>query len=155
MKSEELLTLKSDLLKACNKYIQSRIGNIQKAIENAQASANEETKSSAGDKYETGRAMMHLENENNSVQLIQALDVQKVLQQINILTVNDTIGLGSLVFTSIGNYFLSISAGAISIEKKEYFAISPGSPIGQLLTGKSPGDVITFNKRRIEIDAVY
>ncbi|MEL7005982.1 MAG: hypothetical protein AAFN93_25130 [Bacteroidota bacterium] len=155
MKSEELLTLKNDLLAACSKYIKGRIKTIQKAIQNAQSSANEEVKSSAGDKYETGRAMMHLETENNSIQLSQALDVEKALQQITVNTVTDKIRLGSMVFTSGGDYFISISAGAITIDKKQYFAISPSSPIGQLLINKSVGDSVSFNGRTIDINAVY
>jgi len=50
-------------------YIDQRIDAAKKAIGEAQASANEETKSSAGDKYETGRAMMQLAIEQNSTQL--------------------------------------------------------------------------------------
>lgn len=155
MKSEELIKLKNDLLDACRKYIRKRIKNVQKAIDNAQSSANEEMKSSAGDKYETGRAMMQLETENNTIQLTQALEVEKVLQQINVNIVADKVRLGSMVFTSNGNYFLSISAGAIRIEKDQYFAVSAGSPIGQLLMDKSAGDSLSFNGRSININAVY
>lgn len=155
MKSEDLIKLKNDLLAACQKYIRKRIKNAQNAINNAQASANEEVKSSAGDKYETGRAMMQLETENNAIQLSQALEVEKVLQQININTVADKIRLGSMVFTNNGNYFLSISAGAIKIDKDQYFAVSASSPIGKLLIDKSSGDSVDFNGRKIDIKAVY
>lgn len=155
MKSEELIALKNDLLAACQKYIGDRIKTVRKAIENSQSSANEEMKSSAGDKYETGRAMMHLETENNTVQLTQALEVEQALQQIRVNTVADKIRLGSMVFTNNGNYFISISAGAITINSKQYFAISAGSPIGQLLMDKSSGDSVNFNGRNLDIMAVY
>jgi len=99
--------------------------------------------------------MMQLETENNSIQLSQALDVEKALQQITINTVADRIRLGSMVFTNSGDYFISISAGAITINKRQYFAISPSSPIGQLLINKSAGDSVSFNGRKIDINAVY
>lgn len=86
---------------------------ISKAIEHAQLAANEETKSSAGDKYETGRAMMQLEIEKQSVQLAEAMKLKHVLSQINPEKTTETIQSGSLVFTDQGNFYISISAGKL------------------------------------------
>jgi sortase (surface protein transpeptidase) len=58
-----LNALKTRLHSLCVSYVGQRIETAQRAIAIAQASANEETKSSAGDKYETGRAMAQLEIE--------------------------------------------------------------------------------------------
>lgn len=50
-------SLKEQLLDHCNSYIGLKLETIRHAIANAQESANDDTKSSAGDKHETGRAM--------------------------------------------------------------------------------------------------
>ena len=64
-------------------YVHERIAATQEAIYTAQLSANEETKSSAGDKYETGRAMAQLEIEKNTAQLAEALKLKQMLKQIS------------------------------------------------------------------------
>jgi hypothetical protein len=66
------INIKESLYNHCMRYVQERIARIQNEIDLHQAAANEETKSSAGDKYETGRAMAQLDIERNSVQLREA-----------------------------------------------------------------------------------
>ena len=79
----EKSTLKKLLHEKCEEYIAKRIATAQNAMDEAQRAANEETKSSAGDKFETGRAMMHLEKQKNAFQLGEALKVQQQLSKVN------------------------------------------------------------------------
>jgi transcription elongation GreA/GreB family factor len=149
------MSVKIKLYELCVAFVEQRIASSQKAIEHAQLAANEETKSSAGDKYETGRAMMQLEIEKQSVQLAEAMKLKHVLSQINPEKTTDTIQSGSLVFTDQGNFYISISAGKLDLEGMTYFAVSPVSPIGTLLIGKKSGETIilnvkTFTIRKIE-----
>ena len=53
---------------------------------NAQEAANEEGKSSVGDKYETGRAMMQIERDKAAQQLDEALKLKNIIDQISIET---------------------------------------------------------------------
>ena len=69
-----MTTIKQTLYNFCVTYINQRMATAQQAIHTAQASANEETKSSAGDKYETGRAMMQLEIEKIVRSLLSLLN---------------------------------------------------------------------------------
>jgi len=149
-----LKTVKEKLYAACIAYVTQRIDTAQRAIEIAQASANEETKSSAGDKYETGRAMMQLEIEKNTVQLNEAMKLKQALDQIVPSKPVSTIQPGSLVITDGHTYYIAISAGQITIEGKSYFAISSGSPIGLLLKGLQEGDTFVFNKKTVSILSV-
>ncbi|WP_028980371.1 3-oxoacyl-ACP synthase [Sporocytophaga myxococcoides] len=149
------MSVKIKLYELCTAFVEQRIASSQKAIEHAQLAANEETKSSAGDKYETGRAMMQLEIEKQSVQLGEAMKLKQVLSQINPEKTSDSIQSGSLVFTDQGNFYISISAGKLDFEGITYFAISPVSPLGALLMTKKSGDVVqlngkTFTIRKIE-----
>ena len=57
------MELRKILYELCCTYADSRIRVAQEAIQQAQQAANMEEKSTAGDKYETGRAMAHLEKE--------------------------------------------------------------------------------------------
>lgn len=146
--------IKQQLHALCLAYVAQRIAAATQAIQSAQASANEETKSSAGDKYETGRAMAQLEIEKNSAQLAEAQKLAQVLSQINPEKKTETVQSGSVVLTSQGNYFIAIAAGQFTVENKTYYAISPSSPIAQKLMGLKSGDAFLFNKKEFVIEKV-
>ena len=125
------MTIKEQLFHQCYEYIDQRIGTAKAAIESAKASADEETKSSAGDKYETGRAMMQLEMEKHNAQLAEASKLRKMLDQIqpHIHKQSDSVQPGSAVDTDQGSFFIAISAGQLKAGDKVFFAISPATPI--------------------------
>ncbi|MCU0390616.1 MAG: 3-oxoacyl-ACP synthase [Thermoflexibacter sp.] len=151
-----MLELKSQLYQYCMEYIEKRIQTIQNAIDEAQASANQETKSSMGDKYETTRSMLQLDTEMNTKQLVEAMKVKADLQKIepSLHQIHDTIQVGSLVFTHQANYFIAIGAGKMTIGGKDFYAISPTAPIYKSLSGLKKGDFLTFNKQNILIKEI-
>ena len=61
--------LKKKLYDLCIAYVQGRMDEAKLAIDEAQKASNDDTKSSAGDKYETGREMMQQETDRNMAQL--------------------------------------------------------------------------------------
>jgi len=146
--------IKEQLLKACHDWLDLRFNHIEMALKEIKTSLEEETKSSAGDKHETGRAMLQIERENAGRQLAEAEKVRETLGKVDVSHTSDHVHLGSLVFTSHGDFYLSISAGAIEIDDKQYFAIAPKSPIGALLLGKEIGDAFTFNDEAYKITSV-
>ncbi|WP_317231408.1 3-oxoacyl-ACP synthase [Subsaxibacter sp. CAU 1640] len=105
-----------------------------------------ETKSTAGDKHETGRAMLQLEREKLGKQLLEIEKLQEILSKLDSSTSSKTIGFGSIVHTTQANYFIVISAGILKVNSKMYYAISSTTPIGLLLMGKQKGDIITFKE---------
>ena len=129
----------------CQEYLATRIGNAQQAIAAAQEAANSETKSSSGDKYETGRAMMQLEIEKDSAQLSESMKLKYALDQINLKPVATSVQTGSLVFTNVATFFIAISVGKLILQEKTYLAISPASPMGRKLMGLKVGDSLTLN----------
>jgi transcription elongation GreA/GreB family factor len=137
---------KEILFQKCVDYVKARIETAQQAMNNAQAAANEEGKSSAGDKYETGRAMMQIERDKAAEQLNEALQINKFLEGVKLITQTQVVGLGSLIFCGNANFYVAISAGKLVVEGHEFMAISPQTPIGQQLYGKKEGDSIEFNK---------
>ncbi len=139
------------LLKQCTMYVNDRIAVAQQAIQGAQASANEETKSSSGDKYETGRAMAQLEIEKFTTQLNEGKKLKQQLQQIKLENGLEVVHLGSIVKTSKENYFISIPAGKLTVNDENFYAISIASPIAQKLLGNKAGTTINFNKTEMLI----
>lgn len=120
-----------------------------------QAAANEETKSSVGDKYETGRAMMQIEIEKNATQLTEAQKLIEALHKIDPRKRTEKIQAGSLAITNQGNFFIAISAGQLMLDRQSFFAIAPTSPIGVLLMGRSAGLSFDFNRKNYLIHEVW
>jgi valyl-tRNA synthetase len=148
------LDIKKKLFEHCENYVNQKIIAAEEAISNAQRSANKETKNSSGDKYETGRSMMQLEIEKYSAQLNDGLTLKKVLNQIDTDKLYNSAQTGSLVETNQGNFFISISAGKINVDNKEYFSISYSSPIGQVIFNKLIGDKFIFRQKEYIIQSI-
>jgi transcription elongation GreA/GreB family factor len=146
------MSYKEDIYKECIKLVDKRFNNIKNNIDDIQNSLLSETKSSAGDKHETGRAMLQLEREKAGVQLSEVNNLRKTLDKINIDNEPKQVNTGSLVYTSKVNYFIAVSLGLIEIKDKLCYAISPQTPIGQLLMGKTVGDTIEFKGSRFLIN---
>ena len=148
---KDKIHFKNELLEACLLFVENRSLTVSAIIKSAQKALQSETKSSAGDKHETGRAMVQLEMEKASLQLTSINQMVETLDKIKFQSKSDIAKLGSLVLTSSGNYFLSISAGEININDKIFFAVSLSSPIGKVLLGLKLGDKILFNGNQIQI----
>lgn len=145
------LELKIEVYKRCVDIVDEKILRVQEGISNAQEAANNEGKSSMGDKYETGRAMMHLEKDKMKMQLGEIAKMKRALGLIKIQNKSERTELGCLVLTSSGSYFLAISIGLLEIVGEQVFVISPMSPVGQLLLGKKVGDCFEFYSQKIEV----
>ena len=143
--------IKPHLYARCLAYVQERILTATEAMQAAQESANSESKSSAGDKYETGRAMAQLERDRHAQLLADAKRMLADLEKINPGITTSVVVPGSLVRTSRGTFFLAISAGKLTLDGADYFAVSVASPIGALLLGKKVGEVVMFNKMGYEV----
>ena len=145
---------KTALHARCLALVQQKLDEAEAALRQAQAAANEETKSSAGDKYETGRAMMHLEKEKIASQRAEILKLKKVLDQINPSRHTERVRLGSVVETTMGWFYVAVGLGEVTVEKQAYFIISPAAPLGRLLWEKSADEQFTFNGKVVKIKQV-
>ncbi len=143
--------LKTALFEQCEQSINERLTTIQKTISELQNALQSETKNTAGDKHETGRAMVQLEREKAGQQLAQIQKQFQVLNKIKQSKTSKIIGLGAVILTSKSNYFIAISAGELSVGSKSFYAISPQTPIARLLIGKTVGDIVEFRTERFEI----
>lgn len=147
MKSEQ--AIKSKLLKECILFVENKNATISKSIASNKNDLLSETKSSAGDKHETGRAMIQLEMEKAGQQLSIVNEMKEILKRISIEETADIVKLGSLIKTTKGTYFLAVSVGQLKIDNETYFVVSTQSPIGKQLLGKTIGESLPFNKAEI------
>ena len=148
------LKTKENLYLQCLKFVENRFNTIQNTINEIQESLTSETKSSAGDKHETGRAMLQLEREKAGNQLAEIQKIKESFSKIDISNTSEFIGLGSVVYTNKSHYFIAISAGELKLENEVFYAISPNTPIGQLLMGKKVGDVVIFREQKFKIEKI-
>ena len=141
------LSLKEKLLALCIRHVEEKINAATEAMRSAQEAANEESKSSAGDKYETGRAMMQIERDNAAAQLDEALKLKKTLSLIGVSGHHHAISLGSIVITKAFNAFISVGPGKLNVDGVDYFIVTPMSPLGKTLSGLNAGVEFTFNNK--------
>ena len=142
---------KKEFIEHLNYLIDEKIDALQKRFDDLNTDLASDHKSSAGDKHETGRAMIQLEQEKLSSQLSQFSQQKETISKLNAET-TAKVQLGSVVKTSNGTFFISIGLGKVTIGNETIFCISASSPIGQLLLSKKKGDTIKFNGNSILLE---
>tara|TARA_Y100000996_G_scaffold407505_1_gene385184 strand:+ start:417 stop:860 length:444 start_codon:yes stop_codon:yes gene_type:complete len=146
--------VKKKILNFINRFLEDKIDLVKQELNSLHVDKNKITKSSAGDKFETGRSLIQIE--------IDKLDNQYSIIKNQINTVNQIIkekkekvcSFGSIVETKKALYYLSIGLGRHVIDKKEVLLISLSSPIGKLLIGRKVGDNFIFNGREDTITKI-
>ncbi len=144
-------TFKSLIITYCRTYIEKKSENYDEQYQLLKDALANETKSSAGDKHETGRAMVQLEMEKMANQIKEINNSMLTLKQIEAKKPIEKVTLGSLVETNLGYYFIGLSLGFLTISNEKVFAVSLASPIGKLLIGRQKGDQFSFNSQKITI----
>lgn len=144
-------SLKRQLYEECLTYTDKRIIALTDSIHVIQQSANQETKSTAGDKYETGRAMAQLEIDNHRSQLAEAVKMKQELLRVPVEDTVQSIKPGTLVFTPRGNFYIAINAGQQKVNDQIFYTVSAGAPIAQKLIGLKAGDVFSLNNQEFTI----
>lgn len=134
---------KSNLIKLTSTKLSEKIQNFEKLIAETRAS-NNDTKSSMGDKYETGREMLQQEINNLQVQLNEVLKQQDFLKTI-LVKPSDKAEKGAIVKTEKGLFFISVSLGEVTFENQKIICISPESPLAKAMNGKQKGEVFSLN----------
>ena len=148
------MSLKIQLYRQCHNILKERLVVVRKSISDIKQALESETKSTAGDKHETGRAMLQIEREKAGQQLAEIQKQFEILNKLNPNSTQKTGALGTIVFTSKANYFLSISTGELKAENKSFYAISMATPLAKLLVSKSEGDLIRFRDDTITITKI-
>ncbi len=141
---------KRELRELCKEALDKKINESQDMLASIDESAHDDTKSSAGDKFETSREMLKQEAEKISSQLGVLLHQRQVLSVLD-TKISDVVVHGSLVKTDKGIFYLSISLGKVLYQHDTIYAISDESPMALALVGRRVGDKVIVNSRTITI----
>lgn len=136
------------------KVIIDSIDLASKDYKLAKESRDSDTKSSAGDKFETGREMMQREMDKLNASIDQYKNQLHLLSKINLNRKHQIGDLGCLIITDQEKYYLSIGLGKIEINSEIIFAISLNSPLGQLFKGKKEGEMVEFRGKTFKINQI-
>ncbi len=146
--------LKNKLIEIISQELDSKIEALKSSIEAIAESQGNETKSSAGDKYETGREMMQIELDKNREQLAKTIKLKETILSIDTTKKYTKAEFGSIIETNNGIYFISIPFGKIKIENTEYFALSAASPIGKAFAEKAEKNIVHFQNNTYSISHI-
>ena len=135
--------------------VSDRIDAFRDMISALSEDAQNDAKSSAGDKHETALSMMHLEQEKLNAKLTECLDQKAVLDKIDPMQGNDKAVLGSLVVANGIYFYLSQDLPKIIVDDISILALSPQSPLGSLMVGKTVGDSVQVNSTTYDIERIF
>src|SRR5690606_1723569 len=99
----------------CLNAVKSRIEHAEHALLQAREASQDDTKSSAGDKYETTREMMQQDIDRNNSQLYEAKKILFQLEQCKDAAISGRVGAGSLVKTSKTLFYVAVSIGQLQV----------------------------------------
>ncbi|WP_126973940.1 GreA/GreB family elongation factor [Gynurincola endophyticus] len=141
---QEKISYKLLLKQHCEQIILERIAVTQRAMNDAQAAANEESKSSVGDKYETARAMSQLEKDMHARQLAAHQQDLQAIRAINVQTIYFLPVAGAFVKASTVSFFIGAGLGKQTVNEEDIIFLSPVSPLAKQLMQKKTGDEFEF-----------
>lgn len=110
--------------------LQDKIDIYQDLILSLTEDAQNDAKSSAGDKHETTLSKLHIEQEKIANKLKEALEQQFILSKLDVTQISNNVVLGSLVKTNHLTVLVCIALPKIIVDNQTIFAISPQSPLG-------------------------
>ena len=146
--------LKKKIITQVSTFLNEKLKDLNEMMNDLHQASKNETKSTVGDKHETSKAMMHLEQEKLGNQ-IKEIEVQiKEFNSINFTTLANSVLLGSLVETNKGYFFIASAIGKMQIDGKPIFVISNKSPLGLKLLGLNENESIEFNSTNYTVKHV-
>lgn len=112
-----------------------------------------ETKSSAGDKFETSREMMNQEKSKIADQLQKQNLFKTQLNAIRQQALN-VVEFGAFVCTNHTNFFITAALGKIEMKDITFFAISVEAPLFKAMQGKKVGEEFAFRNNVYQIKSI-
>ena len=139
------------------------LGHVDKDLAEAKArmaslkeSLGAESKSSAGDKHETGRAMIHLEQERvqdtvGRLEHMRGILVQRAAQDKPIQRVSP----GALVETTGPWVLVGVPLGKVQLPNALVLCVGAEAPLAQHWHGAQPGDQVALGPQKLTIQAIH
>ena len=148
------MTFKQKIKSHYQNLLSEKINELRFMISDLAQDAQNDAKGSAGDKHETALSMMHLEQEKLNQKLAEIIAQKNIMDKIDADAIHTKVVIGSLVQTNEMLFYISAALPKIQLENKTIIAVSPQSPLGSQLMGKSLGDEVEINKNRFQIKSI-
>lgn len=129
----------------CIQHIDSKIDFLKAMLADLVQAITNETKSTVGDKHETTRVQMQLEQEKLQKQLHELILQKSALERLQETQTTGKIIPGCLIETDRAFIYLSVGLGKITVEGQEVMVISPQSPLGAKFLGSGVGQTAEMN----------
>ena len=152
---KEKIKLKKELKEICIGLLEERIQAAARAMQVAQESANESEKSSAGDKYETSRAMGQQDRDMNARQLEEGKRELGLLLSVDAEKIYTSVTQGAFVICKGNMFFVLTGLGTIHHQNKSIVVLSPKAPLSIAMNQMSAGYTFIFNGNKFEITEVF
>ncbi len=144
---------KSKILQTVKNRIAEKMLKFEELIASTRASSND-TKSSMGDKYETGREMLQQEINNLQRQLnevsVKQISVQKITAEPSA-----KVQSGALVKTDKGLFYIAASVGEVVSDNCKIMTVSPESPLVKAMAGLGKGQEFFVNTVSHQIEEIW
>ena len=137
-------TLKAELVRHCSGIILEKINESRSELLALQQSSEGESKSSAGDKYETSREMIQQERDKIVSNLSISEQQLRLLSTVDPQKQQEAIGFGSLICTNQGFFLIAVPIGVVTCKGVQCFVVSTSSPLGRSFLNKSKGEKVVL-----------
>lgn len=146
---------KQSLIDFLDRNLKDNRALLQNELAQLEEEKANETKSSAGDKFETSREMMR-QSQNQLADRLSLIEQQlRQLDQLRLSIDCKKIEAGALVHFNSSIFFFGLGFGKIEYENERIFVISLGSPFAKACIGKVEGEQFEFNQQSFSIDKIY
>jgi len=145
---------KAELLEGVSKYINDQLSELKQEVVSIQEEMGKETKSSAGDKFETAREMMNQERGRLEERIALLMDNLRAIEAMKDLGELSKIGFGALVKTDVALFLMGAALGKVEVRRQPIFILSLNSPIGKAFEGKEAGMELQFMNKSYNIISV-
>ncbi|MFT5723789.1 MAG: transcription elongation GreA/GreB family factor [Bacteroidia bacterium] len=136
---------KSRVIEVLTAKLNDQLVELKSAMDSVSESIKGEEKSSAGDKYETSRAMNHIELDRLNKLYSNLMKNGSMLTALSNKEIDDKVRQGALVTTSKRVLFFCGGMGKVTIDGVDVLTMSMGAPIGQVFINKAKGETVNFN----------
>lgn len=138
---------KTDFLAEIIRRISHQVDELKEELQGLDSEIANETKSSAGDKFETSREMMNQSRQNISGRIDTLKEQAHFLSQNQVRSTLTKVESGSLVETNEGYFFFGLALGNLKYKDHQVIALSFQSPLGEAFHHKKVGEKVIFRDK--------
>lgn len=152
---DALIPAREVVVAALGAALDTAMVEAQRAMEELSSSLGKETKSSAGDKHETGRAMVQREMEQAGGRLARCEALQSAFSRLDLDRPRLEVGPGAVVLSGAARLLIGVGLGPFHVPGGGRFqAISSEAPIAQALEGAVAGETREFRGTSWTVEVV-